>query len=137
VVLAARAARRQGAPRAGLSAAGFGLAAAVVSWGELPMGTWLIFSVVPSGRAASAGTLNHALTRVDGAKMFQLAAMAVALAALAAKSTVLPRWLAPLGLLVAVALVVSGLGWVLLANGLAASVYASGVCSLSLSPLPA
>ncbi|HEY2506161.1 MAG TPA: hypothetical protein VGI58_06575 [Streptosporangiaceae bacterium] len=126
VVLAAGAARRQGTPRAGLSAAGFGLAAAVVSWVELGMGAWLTFSVVPSGRAANAGTLNNAITRIDGGKMLLLAAMAVALAALAAKSTVLPRWLAPLGLLLAVALVASGLGWVLLTNGLATSVYVSG-----------
>jgi hypothetical protein len=131
VLVAAQAARRQGAPRAGLAAAGFGLASAIVSWAELAMGAWLVFGVVPSGRAATAGTLYHALNRVDGGKMFLLAAMAVALAALSVTSAVLPRWLAPFGFLLAAALVTSGLGWVLLAPGLAASVDASAVLLLA------
>jgi hypothetical protein len=131
VLVAAQAARRPGAPRAGLAAAGFGLAAAIVSWAELAMGAWLVFGVVPSGRAATAGTLWHALNRVDGVKMFLLAAMAVALAALSVTSAVLPRWLAPLGFLLAASLVTSGLGWVLLAPGLAASVWVSGVLLLA------
>jgi hypothetical protein len=130
VLLAARAACRQRAPRAGLTAAGFGLAAAVVSWAELAMGAWLVFGVVPSGRAASAGALYHALTRVDGAKMFLLAGMALALAVLSVTSAVLPRWLAPLGLLLAVSLVISGISFVLLAPGLAVSVNVSGVLLL-------
>jgi hypothetical protein len=61
---------------------------------------------------------------------YALAAMAVALAVLSVTSTVLPRWLAPLGLLLAMSLVTSGLGYVLLAPGLAASVYVSGVLLL-------
>ena len=131
VLLTARAARRQGARRAGLTAAGFGLAAAVVSWAELAMGAWLVFGAVSSGRAGTAGTLFHALMRLDGAKMFLLAATAVALAALSVTSAVLPRWLAPLGLLLAVSLVASGLGYVLLVPGLAAAVYVSGVLLLA------
>ena len=130
VLLVARAARWQGTPRAGLTAAGFGLAAVVVSWVELAMGAWLVFGVVASGRAATAGALWHALNRVDGGKMFLLAAMAVALAVLSMTSAVLPRWLAPAGLLLAVSLVISGIGWLLLAPGLAASVIVSGVLLL-------
>jgi hypothetical protein len=126
VLLVARAARRQGAPRAGMAAAVFGLAVAVVSWAELAMGAWLIYGVVPSGRTATAGTLYHALMRIDGAKMILLAAMAAALARLSLTSAVLPRWLAPLALLLAVLLVISGLGFVLLAPGLAAVVYVAG-----------
>jgi hypothetical protein len=131
VLAAARAALRQGARRAGLTAAGFGLAAAVVSWAELAMGAWLVFGPVASRRAATAGALYSALYRVDGVKMILLAAMAVALAALSMTSAVLPRWLAPLGFVLAASLVASGLGWVLLAPGLASSVYVSGVLLLA------
>jgi hypothetical protein len=126
VLVVARAARRQGTPRAGLAAASFGLAAAVVSWAELAMGAWPIYGVVPSGRTETAGTLYHALMRIDGAKMILLAAMAAALAVLSMTSAVLPRWLAPLGLLLAALLVASGLGYLLLAPGLAAVVYVAG-----------
>ncbi|HXT92567.1 MAG TPA: hypothetical protein VN714_25310 [Trebonia sp.] len=126
VLLAARAARAQGAPRAGLTAAVFGVTAAVVSWAELAMGVWLQFGPVAAGQAGTAGELYHALNRIDGAKMFVLAVMTAALAAVSVRSGALPRWLAPLGLLAAVALVISGLSYVLLAAGLAASVYVSG-----------
>jgi hypothetical protein len=131
VILVARATRGQRARRAGLTAAGFGLAAAVTSWAELAMGPWLVFGPVASGRAASAGVLYHALMRVDGAKMFMLAAMAVALAAVSVTSAVLPRWLAPLGLLLAVSIAVSGLGFVLLNQSLYNAVYVSGVLLLA------
>ena len=130
VILVAGAARRAGARRAALAVAGFGLAAAAMSWAELVMGSWVIFGPVASGQAAAAGSLYGVLNRVDGAKMLVLAAMAVALAVLALTSAVLPRWLAPLALLLAAALVVSGLGFVLLSAGLSNAVYVSGVLLL-------
>jgi peptidoglycan/LPS O-acetylase OafA/YrhL len=68
--------------------------------------------------------------RMDGAKMFLLGAMALAIAQLARRSPILPRWLAPLGALLAAALVTSGLGYLLLAPGLASAVYVSGVLLL-------
>ena len=71
------------------------------------------------------------LTRLDGAKMFLLAAMAVALSVVALTSCALPRWLAPVGFLLAASLVVSGLGYVLLAPGLASAVYVSGILLLA------
>jgi hypothetical protein len=130
VVLAtARAAQRQGKLRVGWTAAGFGLAAAAVSWAELAMGAWLV-SVIPSGGAATAGDIYHALWRIDGTKLFLLAGMAVALAVLSLTSAVLPRWLAPLALLLAVSLVISGLGLVLLSTGLSAVVYVAGALLL-------
>jgi len=131
VILAAQAARRRGERRAGLTAAGFGLAAVAVSWAELGLGAWLVLGPVHGRRAAAAGTLYSALMRVDGGKMFLLAGMAGALAALALTSTVLPRWLAPAGLLLAAALVTSGLGYLLLTPGLAAAVLVSGVLLLA------
>jgi hypothetical protein len=69
--------------------------------------------------------------RLDGAKMFLLAAMAVALSAVALTSHALPRWLAPLGFLLAASLAVSGLGYALLAQGLASAVYLSGILLLA------
>ena len=101
---AARAARRSGQARAGLAAAAFGIAAATVSWAQLALGTWLISGLVPDRRTATAGAIYHAIMRMDGAKMFLLAAMALAISQLARRSPILPRWLAPLGALLAAAL---------------------------------
>ncbi|HEY3954362.1 MAG TPA: hypothetical protein VGM53_13375 [Streptosporangiaceae bacterium] len=130
VLLVARAARRAGAGRAGLAVAVSGVAAAAVSWAELVMAAWLQFGPVASGHGAAAGTLYSAVWRIDGAKLLVLAAMAVALAVLSLTSAVLPRWLAPLGLLLAVSLVIAGLGLVLLADGLSVAVFVSGILLL-------
>jgi hypothetical protein len=130
VLLVARAARQAGARRAGLAVAVFGVTAAAVSWAELVMAAWLQYGPVASGNAATAGSLWSALQRIDGGKMFVLAAMAVALAVLSLTSAVLPRWLASLALLLAVALVTSGLGYVLLAAGLSDAVVVSVVLLL-------
>ena len=129
VVFVARAARqpgtRQAARRAAMAAAGFGIAAAVISLIELGLGVWLFGTLLPQRRTATFGTAFHALNRLDGGKMFVLAAMAVALSAVAISAPILPRWLAPFGFLLGAALVVSGLGWVLLAPGLANAVNVS------------
>lgn len=117
---------RSGARLAAQVGLGFALAAALVSWAELAVGAWLISALVPERRSETAGAAWHALIRVDGAKMFLLAVMAVALSALARMTPLLPRWLVPLGFLLAAALVVSGLGYVLLAPGLGDSVWVSG-----------
>jgi hypothetical protein len=130
VLLVARAARQAGARRAGLAVAVFGLTAAAVSLAELVMASWLQYGPVASGHAATAGTLWSALQRIDGAKMFVLAAMAVALLVLSLTSAVLPRWLAWLALLLAVTLVASGLGYVLLAAGLSDAVFVSAALLL-------
>jgi len=127
---AARAARRGGQRRAGLAAAAFGIAVAAVSWTELALGTWLISGLVPDRHGATAGAVYHAIMRIDGAKMFLLGAMALAISQLARRSPILPRWLAPLGALLAAALVTSGLGFLLLIPGLASAVYVSGVLLL-------
>jgi hypothetical protein len=131
VVFVARAARQPGirhsARLAAMTAAGFGIASAVVSLAELGLGVWLFGTVLPQRRTVTFGTAYHALSRVDGAKMLLLAAMAVALSAVALSAAILPRWLAPIGFLLGAGLVVSGLGWLLLAPGLSNSVYVSGV----------
>lgn len=130
VLLVARAARRAGARRAGLAVAVFGVTAAAVSLAELVMAVWLQLGPVASGHAATAGTLWSAIQRTDGAKMFVLAAMAIALAVLSMTSAVLPTWLALLAHPLAVTLVLSGLGYVLLAAGLSDMVFVSGVLLL-------
>ena len=130
VISAARAASRSGARLAGLTGAGFGIAAAVVSWIELALGAWLVYGPVAGRQTATAGVAYQVLMRLDGAKMFLLAAMAVALSAVALTSRALPRWLAPLGFLLAASLVVSGLGYALLVQGLASAVYLSGTLLL-------
>jgi len=131
VILVARAVRQSGARLAGLLGAGFGIAAAVLSWIELALGAWLVYSLVPSGRTTTAGTAYHALMRLDGVKMFLLAAMAVAISAVALTSPALPRWVALPGFLLAASLAVSGLAYVLLAPGLAGAVYLSGILLLA------
>jgi hypothetical protein len=126
---AAQAARRSGQARAGLAAAS-AIAVAAVSWAQLALGTWLIRGLVPDRRTAAAGAVYHAIMRMDGAKMFLLGAMALAIAQLARRSPILPRWLAPLGALLAAALVTSAVGYLLLIPGLASAAYVSGVLLL-------
>ncbi len=126
----ARASRRGGQRRAGLAAAALGIAVAALSWAELALGTWLISGLVPDRRTATAGAVYAAINRVDGAKMFLLGAMALAISQLARRSPILPRWLAPLGALLAAALAASGLGFLLLIPDLASAVYVSGVLLL-------
>lgn len=116
-----------GARMAGQLAAGFAIAAAAISWVELGLGTWLFAVLVPDRRSGTAGAAWHFVNRLDGAKMFLLAVMAAALSAVAMTTPLLPRWLAPTGLVLAASLVVSGLGWVLLAPGLGGAVYVSGI----------
>ena len=130
VTVIARAARRCGQARAGLAAAAFGTAAAGVSWAQLALGAWLFSALVPDRRTAAAGAVYHAITRIDGVKMFLLAAMALAISQVARKSRILPRWLAPMGVLLAAALLTSGIGYLLLAPGLASAVYVSGLLLL-------
>ena len=93
VMSVARAASRAGRTRAGQAAAVFGLAAAGISWAQLTLGAWLFRGLVPDRRAATAGTVYHAITRMDGAKMLLLAAMALAIAELARRPGILPDWL--------------------------------------------
>jgi hypothetical protein len=122
---AAHAARRSGHPRAGVAAAILGIAVAAVSWTQLVLGIWLISGLVPDRRTATAGAVYQTIVRIDGAKMFLLAALALAVGQLA-RTRILPRWLAPLGVVLAAALLTSGLGFILRATGLAATVMVSG-----------
>jgi hypothetical protein len=130
VMSVARAARRGGHARAGGAASAFGIVVAGLSLTQLALGAWLFGEVVPERRAATAGTLYDAITRLDGPKMFLLAATALAIAQLASRPRILPAWLAPLGFVLAAALVASGVGYLLLAPGLSSAVYVSGTLLL-------
>ncbi len=130
MISVARAASRAGRTRAGQAAAAFGLAAAGISLAQLTLGAWLFQGLVPDRRAATGGTVYHAITRMDGAKMLLLAAMTLAVAQLARRPGILPGWLAALGAVLAAALVTSGLGYLLLAAGLSSAVYVSGTLLL-------
>jgi hypothetical protein len=67
-----------------------------------------------------------AVNRLDGVKMLALAAMAAGGAVLVRRTRLLPSWQGYLGFLLAVALVVSGAGYLLLSSALAPAAFVSG-----------
>ena len=83
-------------------------------------------SAVPDGDTARTGTLFAAVNRLDGVKMLTLAVMAAGGAALVRRTRLLPVWLGYLGALLAVALMVSGIGYLLLSGTLAPTAFLSG-----------
>lgn len=117
VVLAlGRAARPHGAVRLGAVAVLAGLGAVVVSLVECVLGLLLAIVVVPNGEGGRAGTLFDVINRLDGVKMLALAAAALAGVGLARRAAVLPRWLGYVAVLLAVAMVASSVGYLLLNN---------------------
>ena len=117
-VALARAARRSGAAAAARFALGAGVAAALISLVQFVLGLVLAGTSAPS----TAGMLYEAVNRLDGIKMFALAILGLA----AAASGVLPRWLRYTGIALAVAMVASGVPYVLLLQGGAVLAYVSG-----------
>jgi hypothetical protein len=115
----ARAAGRAGAGRAGRVAGLAGSGAAIVSLVQCALGLWLVGGAVPNGETARAGSLFHLINRMDGAKMLVLATMALAGAAVARRTDLLPRWLRYNAALLAVSLSASGVGYLLLNNAIA------------------
>jgi hypothetical protein len=103
-----------------------GVGAAVVSLLQCALGLLLAGSAVPDGDSGRAGSLFAAINRLDGVKMLALAAMAASGAALVRRTRLLPGWLGYLGALLAVALVVSGIGYLLLSSTLAPAAFVSG-----------
>src|SRR5205814_4634333 len=115
----------RGARGWGRAAVVAGLAAAAISLAQLALGQLLGGWVAPSGDAGRALVVFDLISRLDGAKMLALAALATSGAALAFRG-VLPRWLGYLGALLAAALVTSGAGDLLLQSTLAQAAYVSG-----------
>ena len=89
------------------------------------LGVFLTSSVVPAGHAGTAAAVNDAISRLDGAKMLVLAAMAVAGSVMAQRTRLLPRWLRGAGMALAVAITASGVGYTLLNNALALAAWVS------------
>ena len=125
VVALGRAAGRRGAGRLGRVTVVAGISAAAVSLVQCALGVVLVGSVVPDGENDRAGSLFDLINRLDGLKMLALATLAVAGLELVRRA-VLPRWLGYTGVALAVALIVSGAGYLLLNTTLAQAVFVSG-----------
>jgi hypothetical protein len=125
VIALGRAARRRGAERLGVATVVAGLSAAALSLVECALGLLLAGSVAPDREADRAGRLFDLINRIDGVKMFALAAVAVAGVGLARRA-VLPRWLGYTAGFLTVALIASGAGYLLLNTSLARAVFVSG-----------
>jgi hypothetical protein len=119
-----RAARRRQADRLGLAAVVAGLSASALSLAQCALGLLLAGSVAPDGETDRAGRLFDLINRMDGVKMFALAAMAVAGVGLARRA-VLPRWLGYTAAFLTVALIASGAGYLLLNTTLAQAAFVS------------
>jgi hypothetical protein len=117
-VALARAARRSGAAVAARFARIAGVVAAVISLAQFVLGVDLAGTTAPG----PAHALYEAVNRLDGAKMFALAALGLAGAA----SGVLPRWLRYTGIALAVAMASSGVPYLSLLQGGAVLAYVSG-----------
>ncbi len=89
------------------------------------IGLYLTSSVVPAGQAHSAAVLTEAINRLDGVKMFVLAAMAIAGTVMAIETGLLPRWLRWTGVALAAAIVASGVGYAFLNAAMAMAAWLS------------
>jgi hypothetical protein len=102
-----------------------GTGAAAVSLVQCVLGLHLAGSVVASANASRAGSLLQLIDRLDGVKMILLALVALVTAVLVRRVRMLPTWLGWTALALAAALIVSGLGYLLLNSGLAVAADAS------------
>ena len=102
------------------------LAATVVSLAECGLGLWLSAGLARPGEAGLAGAVNDAITRLDGLKMVLLALVAAAVAvAIRDRTLPLSRWLSPLAATLAVAIAVSGAGYLVLSDAAASAAWVS------------
>ncbi len=135
IVIAAAAARirpgradrgdRAAGPGAGwISAAVLGAGAVLISLTQCVLGLALT-GAATGHQVARAGELYAAVDRLDGVKMLALAGVAACLVIARGRGQ-LPRWLRVIAALAALALVASGVSYLLLAQGGAGLVYLSG-----------
>jgi hypothetical protein len=118
VMTLGRATIRRGAERRGRVLMVAGAAAVIVSLVECALGLWLSAGVAPDGDAGRAAILLHMINRLDGAKMLALATVALTGTNLARRGGTVPRWLGYVGGPLAAAMIVSGIGYLLLNNSL-------------------
>jgi len=125
VIALGRAARRRDADRLGAVTVVAGLTAVALSLVECALGLLLAGSVAPDGDTERAGRLFDLINRLDGVKMLALAATAIAGVALVRRA-VLPRWLGYTAALLAIPLLATGAGYLMLNTTLAQAAYVSG-----------
>jgi hypothetical protein len=126
VVALARAAGAAGWERLGRIVLATGLAACAVSLVQCALGLYFAGRLIPDRRLGSAADVYEAVTRLDGVKMFLLAALAAVSFVLGRRvGAVLPPWLAWVAAALAVAIVVSGVGYLLLLGGPALAAWVS------------
>ncbi|HLI59203.1 MAG TPA: hypothetical protein VKV21_06015 [Solirubrobacteraceae bacterium] len=125
VTALARFALRRGAQRSGRVVLVAGISAVIVSLVECALGLVLTLGAVPAGRTGLAGGLFDLINRLDGVKMAALATMALGAVILARRGALLPRWLGWIGVALAAAMLVSGVGYLLLDDTLAQAAAAS------------
>jgi hypothetical protein len=106
-----------------------GYAAVAISLAQAALGIHLAAFVGPAHQAATAHTVFALLNRLDGVKMLLLAATAL-LTCVPALRAGRARWIDWTGLALAVAITVSGVGYLLLSTALAPVAYVSGVLLL-------
>lgn len=105
---------------------GAGVFAAAVSFTQCVLGIMLARATAP----ATAHLLYEAVNRLDGVKMFAIAAVALA----AGTATVLPRWLCWLGVALGISITASGVAYLFLFDSLAWLAYVAGVLLLAFIP---
>jgi hypothetical protein len=101
---------------------GAGVFAAVVSFTQCVLGIMLA--------RATAHLLYEAVNRLEGVKIFAIAAVALA----AGTATVLPRWLRWLGVALGISITASGVAYLFLFDSLAWLAYVAGVLLLAFIP---
>lgn len=100
-----------------------GALAGLISAVQTGLGLKLALSL-PGEGASGAHGLFEAVNRLDGVKMFLLSGFALAAAALSRRGG-LPKWLGPAGIVLAVSIAVSGIGYLLLVPALAPAAWVS------------
>jgi hypothetical protein len=119
-------ARAAGGHRPSQALLACGLAAAAISIVQCVLGLYLAGRLIPGRRTGPAVTVFDAINRLDGVKMLLLATVALAaFALLRAGHPPLPRWLAYESLALAVAIAISGVGYLLLLSGPALAAWVS------------
>jgi hypothetical protein len=109
----------------GLAARIAGYGAVTVSLVQCALGVHLAGWVAPDGDTDSARTLFDLLNRLDGVKMSLLAVMAAAASVAALRARALSRWLGHTGNVLAIALIASGIGYLLADTALAQAAWVS------------
>jgi hypothetical protein len=122
----ARSAAEAGEGEQGRRLLAIGLVAVGISFVQCLLGLYLVGRLVPDRRAGSASTLFEAINRLDGVKMLLLAGVAAMTFALVRRGGLpLPGWLAYVSAALALAISISGIGYLLLLSGPALAAWVS------------